>query len=124
MSAVEELTLQVKKTDQRIKMIDQATKGATGILLAAMPGAALLGKIRTLIADSIKLHRRRKSLNKWSREMNEFCARCLVRQAGCCQRLYRATGGPAIQRCCRTRGRHSRASHDGRTQWQCRALPV
>ncbi|WP_170789109.1 hypothetical protein [Ruegeria lacuscaerulensis] len=70
MSAVEELTLQVKKTDQRIKMIDQATKGATGILLAAMPGAALLGKIRTLIADSIKLHRRRKSLNKWSREMN------------------------------------------------------
>ncbi|GAA6159958.1 hypothetical protein NBRC116589_21320 [Ruegeria sp. HU-ET01832] len=70
MSAVEQLTLEVKKTEQRIKIADQASKGATGIMLAAVPAAGLIGKIRTLVMDSVKLHRRRKSLSKWSREMN------------------------------------------------------
>lgn len=67
--AIQRLTIELKKTEMKLNMLDQASKGAVGIVLMAVPGAALLGKIRDLVADIAKLSRRASELRKWQRQM-------------------------------------------------------
>ncbi len=71
-SAIQELTLALKKTEMKLNILDQITKGAVGVVLMAVPGAAILGKIRDLVADSAKLNTRAKELRMWQRQMENI----------------------------------------------------
>lgn len=67
--AIETLTKELKKSERKLKMFDMAMKGGIGIVLAAVPGTALLGKIRALVMDGTRLHKRRTALKSWCVQM-------------------------------------------------------
>ncbi|GGE56797.1 hypothetical protein [Actibacterium pelagium] len=69
LDAIAQLTRQLKADELKLKMADKGTKGALGIALASVPGAALAMKVRNLGFQIAAAEKRRRDLSIWVKQM-------------------------------------------------------